>query len=199
VSKLERQQLTDQEDRQAHLQGLMSELNRLRGVSATTEAEVKRLEDEVERRMIRAPVRGRLGEVANVRVGSVVREGEKLAAIVPAGTLRIVANFPPPDALGRIQPGQFARLRLEGFPWTQFGSVPATVTGVGSEVRDGRIRVELAVNPVPAPRVHLQHGLPGTVEVQVERISPAALVLRTVGRSLSKSGTTPSTAAGVTP
>lgn len=196
VTKLERQQLTEQEDRQAHLQGLLSELNRLRGVSATSEAEIRRLEDEVERRMIRAPVSGRLGEVANVRVGSVVREGEKLAAIVPEGTLRIVANFAPPDALGRIQAGQVARMRLEGFPWTQFGSVPATVTGVGSEVRDGRIRVELAVNPVPTPRIHLQHGLPGTVEVQVERISPASLVLRMVGRSLSKPGSTTTSAAG---
>jgi len=199
VSKLERQQLTEQEDRQAHLQGLMSELNRLRGVTATSEAEIRRLEDEEERRLIRAPVSGRLGEVANVRVGSVVREGEKLAAIVPAGTLRIVANFQPPDALGRIQPGQYARLRLEGFPWTQFGSVPAMVTGVASEVRDGRIRVELAVNPVSAPRIHLQHGLPGTVEVEVERISPASLVLRMVGRSLAKTTTSAAATSGAVP
>jgi multidrug resistance efflux pump len=199
VSKLERQQLTEQEDRQAHLQGLMSELNRLRGVTATSEAEIRRLEDEVERRLIRAPVSGRLGEVANVRVGSVVREGEKLAAIVPAGTLRIVANFQPPDALGRIQPGQYARLRLEGFPWTQFGSVPAMVTGVASEVRDGKIRVELAVNPHSAPRIHLQHGLPGTVEVEVERISPASLVLRIVGHSLSTPTAPTSPASGAVP
>ncbi len=186
VSKLERQQLTDKEDRRARLQGLMSEANRLRGLEKTTEAEIKRLEDDVDRRLIRAPVSGRLGEVANVRVGSVVREGEKLAAVVPAGNLRIVANFQPPDAVGRIQPGQYASLHLEGFPWTQFGSVSATVTRVASEVRDGRIRVELAVNSNSAPRIHLQHGLPGTVEVQVERISPASLVLRMVGRWLAK-------------
>lgn len=199
VSKIERQQLTDQEDRQAHLQGLISELNRLRGLAETTDAEIKRLEDDVDRRLIRAPISGRLGEVANVRVGSVVREGEKLAAIVPEGTLRIVANFQPPDALGRIQPGQYARLRLEGFPWTQFGSVPATVTGVGSEVREGRIRVELAVNPHPVSRIHLQHGLPGTVEVQVERISPASLVLRTVGRLLARPNSMSPAGAGALP
>jgi hypothetical protein len=77
-------------------------------------------------------------------------------------------------------------MRLQGFPWTQFGSVSATVTRVASEVRDGRIRVELAINSNSAPRVHLQHGLLGTVEVQVERISPASLVLRMVGRWLAK-------------
>lgn len=187
VSKLEQQRLTDVEDRRAHLEGLRSEANRLRGVEATTQASIQRLEDEVDRRLIRAPVDGRLGEVANVRVGSVVREGEKLAAIVPTGDLRIVASFQPADALGRIQPGQPARLRLDGFPWTEYGSVSATVAHVASEVRDGRIRVELALNPHSANRIPMQHGLPGTVQVQVERISPASLVLRVVGRGFGGS------------
>ena len=187
VAKMERQRLTDAEDRRAHLEGLRSEVNRLRGVEATSRASIQRLEDEVDRRSIRAPVNGRLGEVANVRVGSVVREGEKLAAVVPTGELRIVANFQPADALGRIQPGQPARLRLDGFPWTEYGSVNATVTRVASEVRDGRIRVELAVNPNSASRIPMQHGLPGAVQVQVERISPATLVLRVVGRGFGGS------------
>lgn len=187
VSKMEQQRLTDAEDRRAHLEGLRSEVNRLRGVEETTQASIKRLEDEVDRRFIRAPVNGRLGEVANVRAGSVVREGEKLAAVVPTGDLRVVANFRPADALGRIQPGQPARLRLEGFPWTEYGSVNATVTHVASEVRDGQIRVELAVAPYSTRRIPMQHGLPGTVQVQVERVSPASLVLRVVGRGFGGS------------
>src|SRR5208282_1645668 len=111
-----------------------------------------------------------------------------LAAVVPTGELRIVASFQPADALGRIQTGQPARLRLEGFPWTEYGSISATVTHVGSEVRDGRIRVELAVNPRSASRIPMQHGLPGAVQVEVERISPASLVLRVVGRGWGGSG-----------
>jgi membrane fusion protein (multidrug efflux system) len=66
-------------------------------------------------------------------------------------------------------------------------------------VRDGRIRVELAVNPNSTLRIHLQHGLPGTVEVQVERISPASLVLRTLGRQLSQPNTNASVTAGIQP
>jgi multidrug resistance efflux pump len=185
VIRLERQQRTEEEDRHSRIQGLKSEVNRLRGLGATTAAEVARLEQEVDRRMVRAPVSGRLGEIANLRAGTVVREGEKLAAIVPPGKLRIVANFLPRDALGRIHPAQYARMRLEGFPWTQFGSLEAKVTSVASEVREGRIRVELAVNLDNAPRIPVQHGLPGTVEVQVEKISPAALVLRTAGQWLA--------------
>jgi multidrug resistance efflux pump len=187
VSKLEQQRLTDVEDRRAHLEGLKSEVNRLRGGNATTEASIELLKDEVDRRLIRAPINGRLGEVANVRVGSVVREGDTLAAVVPSGDLRIVAGFLPADALGRIQPGQSARLRLDGFPWTEYGSIRATVTHVGSEVRDQRIRVELTVDPHSASRIPMQHGLPGTVQVEVERISPASLLLRVVGKGFASS------------
>jgi membrane fusion protein (multidrug efflux system) len=193
MSRLERQQVTAQHDRQARQQGLLSEQNRLEGLEQTVGEEINRLEDDVKRHLVRAPVGGKLGEIADVHVGSVVHEGEKLAAVVPTGKLHIVANFNPADAAGRIRPGQFARLRLEGFPWTQFGSVPATVASVASEIRDGRIRVELAVNPGYAPHIPLQHGLPGTVEVQVERTSPASLVLRNVGRALARPTTAAST------
>jgi pyruvate-ferredoxin/flavodoxin oxidoreductase len=91
-------------------------------------------------------------------------------------------EFLPPAALGRIRPGQPARLRLQGFPWTQYGSIGAMVSDVASEVRDGRVRVELVIDPRAASPIPLQHGLPGTVEVEVERVSPATLTLRAAGQ-----------------
>jgi hypothetical protein len=108
---------------------------------------------------------------------------------IPPGMLKIMTDFLPPAALGRIQPGQPARLRLEGFPWTQYGAVSATVASVASEVRDGWVRVELAVHPDAAPPIPLQHGLPGTVEVEVDHVSPATLVLRTAGLLFTGPGT----------
>jgi multidrug resistance efflux pump len=109
--------------------------------------------------------------------------------VVPPGTLKIMTDFLPPAALGRIQPGQPARLRLDGFPWMQYGAVSATVASVASEVRDGWVRVELAVRPDAAPPIPLQHGLPGTVEVEVDHVPPATLVLRAAGRLVTGPGT----------
>jgi Cation efflux system protein CusB domain 1 len=103
--------------------------------------------------------------------------------------LKIMTDFLPPAALGRIQPGQPARLRLEGFPWTQYGAVSAMVASMASEVRDGWVRVELAVRPDAASSVPLQHGLPGTVEVEVAHVSPAMLVLCTAGLLFTGPGT----------
>ena len=79
-----------------------------------------------------------------------------------------------------MREGQAARLRLDGFSWLQYGSLEARVTQLGSEARDGRVRIELAVLSTSG-QVPLQHGLPGTLEIEVERVAPAILVLRVVG------------------
>jgi multidrug resistance efflux pump len=185
VVRLEGEQHTRTNERKAHIDQLASELNKLRGDQTTAGVTLQRLKEEVDRRSVRAPVDGKLGEVAPLRIGMVVHEGEKLAAVVPAGKLRVVANFDPPAALGRIRPGQHARMRLEGFPWAQYGSVTATVTNVASEIRDGSIRVELALDANSDSRIPLSHGLPGSVEVEIETLSPANLVLRTAGSLLA--------------
>jgi multidrug resistance efflux pump len=186
VSRLESDHRTQESDRKARLEGLRRDVTRFAGDMTMAAATVERLGHEIERRRIRAPMAGRLGEVAELRIGSVVREGDRLAAVVPQGELQVVADFLPPYALGRIRPGQPARLRLEGFPWTQYGTLAATVRRVASEVRNGRVRVELSVDVEQASPIPLQHGLPGSVEVQVERVVPATLVLRTAGKLLAR-------------
>jgi multidrug resistance efflux pump len=185
IGRLEWDRRAQRSDRKVRLERLRREATQLEGQMATAAAAIERLEYEIERRRIRAPVTGRLGEIANLRIGAVVREGDKLGAVIPPGTLKAVADFLPPAALGRIHPGQPAWLRLEGFPWTQYGAIAAMVASVAGEVRNGQVRVELAVLPDSAPPIPVQHGLPGTVEVEVDRVSPATLVLRTAGLLLA--------------
>ena len=172
-------------DRRARVESLGRELAVLDGERMTTSALIDRLEDDIQRRVVRAPVAGILAEVAPVTVGSIVSDGQRLGAIVPPGSLKLVADYPPSAALGRIAAGQPARLRLEGFPWTQFGTVAAKVTGVSREVRDGNVRVELSVQQDADSKIPLQHGLPGSVEIEIERASPATLVLRAAGKLLT--------------
>jgi multidrug resistance efflux pump len=169
-------------DRQAALDGIRRDLARLEGQRTGSAAVLARLRSEVGRRVVRAPVAGRIGELAPLRPGTVLAGGERIGTVIPSGGLRAVAPFPPGMALGRIAPGQRAWMRLEGFPWTQYGTLPATVSRVASEVRGGRVRVECRLDPGAAFPVALQHGLPGTVEIEVERVSPAVLALRNAGR-----------------
>jgi membrane fusion protein (multidrug efflux system) len=184
IARLEKDQSAKETDRQANIENLKRQAAVIEGDMNTCKAAIERLRHEIERRRIRALASGRLGEAAGLRVGSVVSEGEKLGAIVPTSVLKVVAEFAPSVALGRIRSGQRARLRLEGFPWTEYGGVSATVSNVASEPRGDRVRVELTISPDSPSAIPLQHGLPGTVEVEVERVSPASLLLRAAGRRL---------------
>jgi membrane fusion protein (multidrug efflux system) len=186
VERLERSQQTDDQDRRVRMERLQSTLTRLRGDLAQSQAAIKRLENDIERRRIRAPITGTIGEVADLRAGAFVAEGQKLAAILPEGRLKVVAEFAPSSALGRVRRGQAARVRLAGFPWTEYGSIAAKVEQVASEIRAGTVRVDLAIQPDPESAVPFQHGLPGSVEVEVERVAPALLVLRAGGRLLTR-------------
>src|SRR5207302_7457091 len=93
LQRLERNSQTEESDRRVRLQHLQGQLTQLRGQTAMTNSAIRSLENEIERRRIRAPVDGRLGEVADLRIGAFVDEGQKLGAIVPSGRLRVVAEF----------------------------------------------------------------------------------------------------------
>lgn len=188
ITRLGEERSLEGREGEVRIRSLERELSVLQGRISTAERTEQRLDLEVGRRLIRAPVSGRLGEVADIRLGSVVAEGKRLCTIVPESDEYIVsAEFEPSQALGRIRPGQGARLRLHGYPWAQWGTVRAQVTNqVGSEVREGTVRVVLAIVPDPESRIRIDHGLPGILEIEVERVSPAALVLRLVGEMISR-------------
>jgi multidrug resistance efflux pump len=182
AARLESEQQTRDSDRDAGVNHISAQMQALQGQSTTIAATIDRLQYDIERRLIRSPASGRLAEAAVLRIGAFVHEGDKIGSVVPEGALRVIAEFIPAAALGRIHPGQPARLRLQGFPWAQYGTIGATVASVAGEVRDGRVRVELGVNALPASTIPMQHGLPGAVEIEVEQISPATLILRAAGR-----------------
>jgi multidrug resistance efflux pump len=168
----------------ADLAGLERQAAALEGERLTLGAAIATLDGEIERRTLRAPVAGRVGEVAMLQAGSFVAEGDVVATVVPPGRLRAVAEFPL-ASVGRLAPGQRARVRLDAYPWTEFGTVAAEVRGVGSEATKGRVRVELDVSAEAGSALPLQHGLSGVVVVEVGGSSPAELLLRAAGQRLA--------------
>lgn len=177
----------DLTDRRSEIEELEREYSALQGQVSTRRSAAERLGLEIDKRLVIAAVSGRLGDVVDLPVGSFVAEGERVGSIIPESDELIVsAHFDPAQALGRIREGQTARLRLDGYPWTQYGTVEARVSRVGREVREGAIRVELAIVPDASSLIELGHGLPGTLEIQVEEVTPAMLVMRAVGRSVAR-------------
>jgi multidrug resistance efflux pump len=184
IDRFRAEQIAMERSKRGELNSLTRQRLNLEGERAGARSTVALRERETELRRIRAPMSGRLGEVNPIQIGAVIREGDSLASILPDGEVRVVAEFTAP-ALGRLRPGQRGRLRLEGFPWTQYGHVNAVVTKVATETRQQRVRVELAVNHASDSLIPLQHGMPGMAEIEIERVAPLSLLLRSLGHALS--------------
>jgi len=170
-------------DRLARQRQILTDIAKLQGTMADARTTIERRRYEIEKRKVRAPVSGKLTECAVLHPGAHIAEGQRLGIILPAGKVDIVADFSPAAAFGIVHTGQPATIRLQGFPWARFGVLNATVARVAGDIRDGKVRVELALKSDRAA-VPLQHGLPATVEVEVERVTPAAMLLRSAGQSL---------------
>jgi membrane fusion protein (multidrug efflux system) len=181
LSVLSSETRRDIADRRAANEGLRRTLASLTADRGRAAVAVKRLEVERGRHTVVAPIDGVLGQVRAPQVGSVVAVGQTVAVVTPESALELVADFAPASAIGRVHAGQRARMRVAGFPWTQYGMLDATVIAVSSEVADGRIRVRLALDDQASP-IPRNHGLIGEVEIELEQVSPAVLIARAAGQ-----------------
>ncbi len=181
IKRIEREASMRAAQRNAQIEAIENTIVQLQGEIETTEATARRLREDIEKLSIRSPIAGRIGDVVPLHAGAYVAQGQRLATVVPPGDLIAVADFSPTTSLGRVRAGQRARLRLDSYPWSQYGVVEAIVSSVASEIRDGFVHAEFRITSKPATGIVLQHGLPGSVEVAVETLSPAALAVRAAG------------------
>ncbi|HVT60687.1 MAG TPA: HlyD family secretion protein, partial [Thermoanaerobaculia bacterium] len=173
-----------EEDRRSRLAELERQRLQLVDALAAAQAEMARRLRARERRRVRAPIAGTLAELTPLAPGAAVAAGTRLATILPRRSLTpltIVAWFSD-AALGRLRPGQPARVRLLGSspPAAIFA---ATVSRVGGETRNRTFRIELRPDPPDPGRPPLAHAQPAAVEVEVGRQTLAALLLGDLARS----------------
>lgn len=118
--------------------------------------------------------------LASITLFEVADTAQIKGAGAAEGEIWVEAQFPA-RAAGRVQPGQAGRFRASGVSRQQDGGLPVRVESVANVSQSGGWVVRLALEPT-ATGIPLQPGQPGTVEVAVERLSPAALVFHATGR-----------------
>jgi membrane fusion protein (multidrug efflux system) len=188
--RLRREHIVRREALTAQLLGLKRDGLKIEGQLSELQTAIERLKYQIDKKQLRAPVAGRLVDVVELAAGDYVTQGQRLGTILATGSsrIRVRARFPK-ETVGIVRPGQSAQLKLDGYPWTIYGTVPAEVRSVGTEpgivatpeAVPGTVRVELELHPPADPRIELQHGLTATVEIEVARVSPAALLMRAIG------------------
>ena len=80
-----------------------------------------------------SPLRGRVFNLIPASPGYVITKGETLLKIVPEGELEAKVFFNNVD-VGFVKPQMKAKIRIDSYPFTQFGSIPGTLKAIGDEV-----------------------------------------------------------------
>lgn len=78
-----------------------------------------------------APIAGVVTAVT-ARIGQPAQSNAPLMTIVPAGATLEAQLYVPTQAAGFLSVGQEVRLQVDAFPYSRFGSVPATITRISS-------------------------------------------------------------------
>ena len=147
---------------------LMRHRARLIGDVAEMQPELKKIQLRIEELIVRAPFAGLVGSMARVSVGQAVQPGSWLMTLVPTREYEFHASFTAREAAGRMRVEQPARIRFYALPWTEYGTLDATVLRVGSEERNGSVRVDFMVDTDSPIAAQLNHGLKGQAVVQID-------------------------------
>lgn len=156
---------------------LMRDRARLAGDVAELQPEQSRIQHRIEELTLRAPFAGRVGALARVSVGQSLQPGAWLMTLVPSREYEFHATFPAREAAGRLRVEQPAQVRFYALPWTEFGTLDATVLRVGTEERNGTVRVDFTVDTASPLAAQLNHGLKGEAVVQIDEATLAQRML----------------------
>lgn len=178
-------------DRKVVINNLTRLLAELDGRTSQLAVIIKSRELDLERRNIRSPIEGILANSAQLEPGSFLNKGDPITLVIPKSQPATVEADFPIKSLGQLQVGQLARVRLQSFPWTQYGELLARVSVIDQHSRAGLLRVELQITAGLPSQIPLQHGLTGLVEVTVDRVSPATLATRAIAGIIAR-GSAPS-------
>jgi hemolysin D len=143
-----------------------------------------------------APVAGVVQQLAAHTAGGVVTEAQNLMVIVPEGAQVTAEVMLENKDIGFVNVGQAAEIKLETFPFTRYGTVPAVVTrvsadAVNDEKRGALFPVTLALNAneidVDGKRIRLQPGMNLTAEIKTGRRRVIEFLLSPIQRAATES------------
>ena len=122
-----------------------------------------------------APVDGTVQQLAVRTVGGVVTPAQTLMVVVPQDDALEVEAFLENKDIGFVNAGQVAEVKIETFPFTKYGTIPASLTHVSHDaisdekrglIYSTRARLQRATVQVEDKTVNLSAGMAVTVEIK---------------------------------
>lgn len=182
-----------------YLRTVTAELTEAQQQATSLAAEVAKTENRNRLMHLNAPVDGTVQQLAIHTHGGVVTEAQALMIIVPSDYSAEVDAVLENKDVGFVQAGQWAEVKIETFPFTRYGTIPAEVTFVSNDAVENeqrglifpaRLKLDRATLKVDERTVNLTPGMAITAEIKTGSrraieyfLSP---VLTTVDESLGE-------------
>lgn len=121
---------------QAGLREVQAELVKLRQDSLRNLADLDRqlleVNKDIQYEVLRSPVEGMIFDLKPSSPGYAAQANEILLKVVPLSTLEAKVYLTNSN-IGFAKPGQQAQVRIDAFPFTQFGSIPGVLKRLGTD------------------------------------------------------------------
>ena len=127
----------------------------------------QRLQEEREHYTLRAPAEGALLGFTGWSPGTYVASGQVLGAISPDDALLVETQVTSRD-IGLVRIGQPARLQVDAFPYTEWGTLEGVVTAISGDWVGGGEKTAPGFKVMVRPsRLHL--NLPGGIRGELKK------------------------------
>ena len=150
---------------------------------AEVQESIRKYADQVERLVVRSPIRGRVQNMLQRSPGEVVPPGESILRIVPVGDDLVAEVRVKPEDIAEVTLGDQADVKVSAFDYARFGKLKGEVTSISPttfETDDHQfyykalIRLDPKRSTAFAPYTRLQPGM--TVDADI--ISGSKSLLR---------------------
>ncbi|MGB1264084.1 MAG: HlyD family efflux transporter periplasmic adaptor subunit [Nereida ignava] len=100
---------------------------------ATLRQNLKVAQDQLERTIIKSPMRGVVNNLSITTIGGVVRPGEEIFQIIPLDEELFVEALVRPEDIANIKRGQDATIKLSAYDYTIYGSLKGQVKFISAD------------------------------------------------------------------
>lgn len=181
---------------QQQLQQLKMQAAQIKAEIAETQTQIQAAHARISDLFLYAPVNGTVTSLKISNPGEVAQPGQTVAEIAPAGIPLVLSALLPTAEAGLVQPGMQVQIKLDAFPYQEYGLLSGTVTSIAPDTeideRLGavyRVKVSLERSSVMhrQQRIPLKAGQTGRAEIVVQQRRIIDIFLKPI-RQLQKGG-----------
>ena len=145
---------------------------------AAIEPEIGKAEMQIRERVLRAPEAATVHQLSVHTIGGVVTPAEQLMLLVPLDGALVVEAFVTNRDAGFVRAGQHAEIKVETFPFTQYGTIDGRITHVAHDaiadekqglVYPAQVSLERTTIETADRVANLAPGMAVTVEIKLGR------------------------------